>query len=75
MRTLNTKLLLCALGVALLATPSLAQNPYRQPLDQAVQFQDRAIDEVVSDGRVIGADPDPRVRSELLRDYGSLEGE
>jgi hypothetical protein len=29
---------------------------------------------VVHDGRVIGADPDPRIRSELLRDYDSSEG-
>jgi hypothetical protein len=74
MRSLNTKLALSALGVALLATPSFADNLYRQPSDQTKQFQGRSIDEVVVDGQVIGADPDPRIRGELSRDYGSSEG-
>ncbi len=31
MKTLNTKLVLSALGIALLATPAFAQKPDRQP--------------------------------------------
>jgi hypothetical protein len=33
------------------------------------------MNEVVLDGRVIGADPDPHIRGELLRDYGSNEAD
>jgi hypothetical protein len=38
MKTLNTKLVLSALGIALLATPALAQKPDRQP-SQASQVE------------------------------------
>ena len=67
MKWSNTKLAFFALRLALLATPAFAQNPYRQPLEQAMHFQGRSIDEAAVDGRVIGADP--RIRTQLLREY------
>jgi hypothetical protein len=37
MNSIHTKLVLSALGVALLATPAFAQRPHRQPAHQQVQ--------------------------------------
>jgi hypothetical protein len=74
MKSINTKLLLSALGIAMLATPALAQRPERQASQQQQQSQLQAptANDVVVDGRFIGADPDPNVRLELRRDaYGS----
>jgi hypothetical protein len=62
MKSLNTKLLLTALGIALLASPAAAQRPSHQST-------------VVVNGQVIGADPDPRIQFELLRDWDSLRSE
>jgi hypothetical protein len=74
MRTTNTTFVISALGVALLATPAFADNLNRQSSEETARLQGPAVDEVIHDGRVIGADPDPRIRSELLRDYDSSEG-
>jgi hypothetical protein len=62
MKSLNTKLVLSVLGIALLAGPAVA----RQPLHQS---------NVVINGQVVGADPDARIRFELLRDWDSLRSE
>jgi hypothetical protein len=62
MKSLNTKLLLSALGIALLVGPAVAQ---RLP-DQS---------KVVVNGKVVGADPDAQIRSQLLREWDSLHGE
>jgi hypothetical protein len=67
MKTLNTKLAVAALGLAMLATPALAQRPYQASQHQT-QTQAPVADEVIVDGRVIGADPDANVRLELRRD-------
>ena len=76
MKSLNTKLVLSALGVALLATPAFAQKPHHQPSHQlTTQFRGPATDDVVVDGRVIGADPDLQIRSQLSREYDSLQGD
>jgi hypothetical protein len=74
MKSRNPKLALSALALALLATPAMAQKLQRQS-SQTTEFQGPAIDEVVVDGRIVGSDPDLRIRSELLRDYSSLEGD
>jgi hypothetical protein len=74
MKSLNTKLVLSALGVALLATPALAQRPEHQASQHQAQTQLQAppANEVIVDGRAVGADPDANVRLELRRDaYGS----
>jgi hypothetical protein len=42
MKSLNTKLMLSALGVALLATPAFAQRPHQQLSNQQSQLQDYA---------------------------------
>jgi hypothetical protein len=70
MKTLHTTLVLSAL-VAMLAMPASAQNPPRPALHQVtVQFQVPSGDDVIVDGRYRGADPDPRIRSELAREVG-----
>jgi hypothetical protein len=76
MKLINTKLALSALGIAMLATPALAQRPEHQASQQQQQQQSQlqapTANDVVVDGRFIGADPDPNVRLELRRDaYGS----
>jgi hypothetical protein len=67
MTSLNSKLILSALGVALLATPSFAG-----PRDHSLSAQSN---NVIVDGNVIGADPDLRIRSALAREWDSLHGE
>jgi hypothetical protein len=62
MKSLNTKLLLSALGIALLVGPAVAQ---RLP-DQSI---------VVVNGKVVGADPDSQIRTQLSREWDSLHGE
>jgi hypothetical protein len=39
MKTLNTKLVLSAVAIALLGTPAFAQKPHRQAAHQAAQHQ------------------------------------
>jgi hypothetical protein len=39
MKSINTKLILSALGIALLATPALAQSSHRQYSNQDTQTQ------------------------------------
>jgi hypothetical protein len=59
------KLLISAVAVAtLVALPAFAQTPRERTSPNAVIFN----------GKVIGQDPDPAVRSELLRDYGWQKG-
>jgi hypothetical protein len=43
MKSLNTKLLLSALGIALLATPAFAQRPERHTRTVQTQSQDPAV--------------------------------
>ena len=72
MKLIKTKLMLSVLGIAMLATPALAQRPEHQTSRQQSQLQAPTANDVVVDGRFIGADPDPNVRLELRRDaYGS----
>ena len=65
------KLIMSVLGIALLATPAFAQKPHHPVTHQAVQSQTNAVQ---FDGHVIGADPDPQIRSELTRDGGNSVG-
>jgi hypothetical protein len=67
----TSKLILSALGIALLATPAFAQKPRHQVTHQAAQYQSNG---VVVDGRNIGADPDAQIRSELSRDGANSLG-
>ena len=62
MKSLNTKLLLSALGIALLAGPAVAQ---RLP-DQS---------KVIVNGKVVGADPDSQIRTQLMREWDFRYGE
>ena len=67
---MSTKMVLTVLGLAtLVATPAFAQKPTHRGHLQAVPYAATAIPGVVSnDGRLIGTDPDPSIRSELARD-------
>ena len=67
---MSTKMVLTALGLAaLVATPALAQKPTHRGHLQAAPYAAATASGVVSsDGRVIGTDPDPSIRSELVRD-------
>ena len=53
MKSLSTKLVMSALGFALLSGPALAQKPADQyPVDQT---------KVVVRGQIVGADPDAQI--------------
>jgi len=69
------KKLVTALGLlAVLASPVLAQSrPVAHRDVRAPYAQSAAVpsDIVVDNGKVIGQDPDPNVRLELLRDHVS----
>jgi hypothetical protein len=67
MKSLSAKLILTALGVALLAGPALAQKPADQyPADQY---------KVIVRGQVVGADPDAQIRTQLRREWDFRYGE
>ena len=74
MTSLNTKLVISALGIALLATPAVAQDTHRQLLNQKTIGGSASNDVVVHD-RVIGRDPDLGIRGEISREFDSLHGE
>ena len=60
----------------MLATPAFAEKPNRHLSPQpATEFQGLPSTDVIVDGRVIGADPDPQIRSQLLRESESLQGD
>ena len=65
----SAKLVVSALAVTLLTTPSFAQNPSAKYHGQPIAYA------AVVDGTVIGADPDARIRSALQREWYSLHGE
>jgi hypothetical protein len=76
MTLLNTKLVFSVLAVSLLATPAFAGYVNRQPSDQQLAQSEAAPNNaVIVRGRVVGQDPDPRIRSEISRDEDSLHGE
>jgi hypothetical protein len=67
MKSLRTKLVLSALGFALLAGPAVAQ----QPADQYLPDQYK----VIVRGHIVGADPDAQIRSQLTREWDFRYGE
>jgi hypothetical protein len=76
MRLFNTKLVYSVLAVSLLTAPAFAEYVHRQPSDQRVaQSESAPGNDVIVRGRVVGRDPDARIRSEILRDEDSLHGE
>jgi hypothetical protein len=76
MASLNTKLVFSALSVALLATPAIAGDTHRQPLSQnTMQSNDFTNNDVIVHDRVVGRDPDLKIRSEISRESDSLHGE
>jgi hypothetical protein len=76
MRLLNTTLVFSVLAVSLLTAPAFAGYVHRQPLDQQVaQSEEASSNAVIVHGRVVGQDPDPKIRSEISREADSLHGE
>jgi hypothetical protein len=72
MKSLSTKLVLFALGFALLAGPAVAQQPADQYLpDRYLADQYK----VIVRGHVVGADPDAQIRSQLIREWDFRYGE
>jgi len=60
------RLYVCALAVAILASPASAQSP--RSVQPALRSQDRAISpEFYGGQRRYGIDPDPQVQFDLLR--------
>lgn len=80
MKKLNPKIVLSAIAVAaLVATPAFAKARKHSTAHVPAQLYNSTAPVtgntvVAPDGRVIGADPDEQIRSELLRDYGNSEG-
>jgi hypothetical protein len=62
MTSLHTKLVLSALGIALLSGPAVAQHLPNQS-------------KVVVNGHIVGADPDAQIRTQLLREWDFRYGE
>ena len=62
MKSLNTKLVLSALAIALLSSPAVAQR-----------LADQSI--VVVRGHIVGADPDAQIRTQLSREWDFRYGE
>lgn len=67
--TSRSKLILSALGVALLATPAAAAPQSPKAFGPAVS------NTVIENGTVVGADPDARIRGALMREWDSRYGE
>jgi hypothetical protein len=74
MKSLHTKLVLSAIGIALLATPAFAQRQHRQVTQEQTQAYQASAGDVQFDNHVVGADPDAQIRSELSRDSGNSVG-
>lgn len=65
-----TKFITVATLTVLFASPALAKSPApKQPLLGLHMPADQP-QVVIRGGRVIGEDPDPNVRLQILRDYG-----
>ena len=76
MRLLNTTLIFSVLTVSLLAAPAFAGYVHQQLSDQQIAQSEAApSNAVIVHGRVVGQDPDPKIRSEISRDEDSLHGE
>ena len=72
MKSLSTKLVLSALGFALLSGPALAQ--YRADQYAADQYLPDQWTVVVR-GQIVGADPDAQIRNQLGREWDFRYGE
>jgi hypothetical protein len=66
MKSLNTKLVLSVLGIAMLATPAFAQRPHHQQVQQQMQYQ-------AAPGNVTSGYPNPvqKTGSEWSRESGA----
>jgi len=71
MKSLNTKLVLSVLGIAMLAAPAFAQGSHH-PVAHPAQLQGLYNSTGASNPN--GTDPDPQIRSELSRDAGQSSG-
>jgi hypothetical protein len=79
MKTTIKLTLLAAVGAALLAAPASAQpNHRRQQVQHSQQYSPAPgvfrNDTVIEDGQYLGRDPDPNVRSQILKDDSEYNG-
>jgi hypothetical protein len=63
MKSLNTKLILSAIGIAMLATPAFAQRPHQQPAHRHLMMQAPSTDDAAYGARVGDTYPNPQVHS------------
>jgi hypothetical protein len=68
----NMKKFLTAVALAALASsPALAKTHHSTaPTADEAYASSAAPDAVIEDGQVVGADPDPSIRFQILRDHG-----
>ena len=77
MKSLSTKLVLSALGFALLAGPAVAQQPADQYMADQYLADQYLADQynVIVRGQIVGADPDAQIRTQLGREWDFRYGE
>jgi hypothetical protein len=82
---MNSKLIISAIGLmAILATPAMAQKAHKRAMqpssptanvvDPSYGYAQGRGGDLYVEGRDIGNDPDPAIRSELLRDAPTALG-
>jgi hypothetical protein len=70
MKSLSTKLVLSALGVALVAAPAFAKSSQHTTTTSTQGLYNS----VQTSAGPSGTDPDPQIRSELIRDAAQSSG-
>jgi len=80
MKTTIKLTLLAAIGTALLAVPATAQTTQKRQAQRVLQYRAGPApgvfrnDTVIEDGQYLGRDPDPNVRSQLLKTDSDYNG-
>jgi hypothetical protein len=71
-KSLTSSVVLAALGLATLAASAAVAAPkHRVPLANDTPYQQSVVppaNAVVSEGKVVGVDPDPNIRTQFLHD-------
>ncbi len=78
MKTTFKLMLLAAVGAALLAVPASAQPSHKRQAQRVLQYRPAPgvfrNDTVIEDGQYLGRDPDPNVRSQILKSESDYNG-
>jgi hypothetical protein len=70
MKSVNAKLVLSSLSIALLSGPAVAQHLLDESTDSAAQFSSGRF--VMIRGQVVSVDPGAQIRNQLFREGGLL---